>query len=161
MSPPGHCHIVPPDRSIRSLPTTCTHEARRGRGSYTTRRRDTLSLPSSTFPLPRFALCLSFAFSPLPAAFHPSHTVRKDDFVFHPSRGTHGSEQASKLTATFLFVGDTEPGPSCSTPSPRNFQGTTTVPFARAKAIFSVQMSIEVRSALINWSENIIGMFRK
>lgn len=81
------------DGSIGSLPTTCTHEARRGRGPYII-GREILSLPLavspacsalSRFPVYPLSLLPSFSFSPslsrslaltpcLPLAGRPSHT---------------------------------------------------------------------------------------
>lgn len=55
--------------SIRSLPTTCTHEARRGRGSYTTGREILSPLhPPTSLSLTRPLLSLSLSLIPLPSS---------------------------------------------------------------------------------------------
>lgn len=89
--------------SIRSLPTTCTHEVRRGRGSYTTGRENlSLSFPPISLAL-LHPLYRSTAFPPLPAESRSSHAAREDDIVFHPLHEGR-VEQAPKLPTALLLL---------------------------------------------------------
>lgn len=100
--------------SIRSLPTTCTHEARRGRGSYTTGREILSPLhPPTSLSLTRPLLSLSLPLSGTSSFFnqlsHPTAAKsRKDEVVFHPRCG---ETAASKRQSS---------SPPCYSSTPRN-----------------------------------------
>lgn len=105
--------------SIRSLPTTCTHEARRGRGSYTTGREilSPLHPPTSlslTRPLSLSVSLSLFLFLSGTSSFfnqlsHPTAAKsRKDEVVFHPRCGETATSKRQSSS------------PPCYSSTPRN-----------------------------------------
>lgn len=104
--------------SIRSLPTTCTHEARRGRGSYTTGREilSPLHPPTSlslTRPLLSLSLSLSVSLFLLQAAFSPhSSKESKGRGRLPPPLRRNRGEQAPKFVLLFVDASKREPSRS-------------------------------------------------
>lgn len=105
--------------SIRSLPTTCTHEARRGRGSYTTGREILSPLhPPTSLSLTRPLLSLSpslwYLFLLQPAFSPHSSKEPKGRGRLPPPLRRNRGEQAPKFVATLLFVDASKREPSRS-----------------------------------------------